>query len=206
MALYSKSIAEIVASTLKNKGAEPSVPKVTKGELKKQERAALKEEKEAAKLAAKEAKEAAKLAAKEEKAAAKLAAKGEKKTGKKVLPAIPEEVEPSPSLEGDTMIEGEDVEMEVVPEPKTKTMAPVKVKKTRKPRAKKEGGVSKKTKVPRWFSEYNKGMEEARGETDKERVRASAEEKWQKKGLPEKAEGERVKHFSKMYKMMFGQQ
>ena len=201
MALYSKSISEIVAAKL-NKGKKKEEDAPVVNSAKEEKRLAKEAEKEAKRVAKEEAKEAAK----EEKRSAKEAAKEEKKAGKKETPAPP----PSPineSIEGETA-----VEMEVdVPEPKVKEVEIVKVKKNRKPKAPKEEGeekVSKKTKKPtgppKWFLEYNKGMQEARGITDPVEVKQAAQEKWQEEGLPKRVESEREKHISRMYNAMFG--
>lgn len=198
MGLYSKSISEIVAAKL-NKGKETG-EEVEKKPTKKEEAKAERER-------AKEEKRLAKEQEKEEKRLAKEAAREEKKAGKKVkeTPAPP----PSPANEesvgeGETAVEMEvDQEEEETPEPKIKTMKSVKVKKSRKPIAsgKKTAGAGK---APRWFVEYAKGMEAARGVTDPEVVKETAQAKWQQKGMPQRVAGEREKHVSRMYGMMFG--
>jgi hypothetical protein len=200
MGLYSKSISEIVAAKL-NKGKEEAVEKKpNKKEESKAERERAKEEKRLAKEQEKEEKRLAKEAAREEKKAA----------GKKVKesPAPPP---PSPakedSLEGETAVEmevdPEEEEAETPPPPKVKTMKSVKVKKSRKPAVvgKKTAGVGK---APKWFVDYAKGMEAARGVTDPETVKETAQAKWQEKGMPQRVAGEREKHVSRMYGMMFG--
>lgn len=88
-----------------------------------------------------------------------------------------------------------------------KEVEAVKVKKNRKPKApKNEEGVSKKRSSgpPKWFLEYNKGMQEARGVTDPVEIKQAAQEKWQEEGLPKRVESEREKHVSRMYNAMFG--
>jgi hypothetical protein len=197
MALYSKSISEIVAAKL-NKGKKIEVEGPSKSELKE----AAKEEKRAAKEAEKEEKRLAKEQEKEEKRLAKEAAKQEKKSVKEVPPPPP----PSPvneSIEGETA-----VEMEVdVPEPKVKIVETVKVKKNRKPKAVPvEGKVAKakKSTPPKWFLEYNKGMQAARGITDAAEIKEAAQANWEEEGLPKRVESEREKHVSRMYGMMFG--
>lgn len=196
MPLYSKSISEIVKAKLnKGKDTEEVEKKPTKKEEAKAERDRVKEEKRMAKEQEKEEKRLAKEAAKEE-----------KKAGKKVkeTPAPPPSPENEESVgEGETAVEMEvdQEEEDEVPEPKVKTVKTVKVKKSRKP------VVGKKTDVgkpPSWFVKYTREMEAARGITDTEAVKESAQSKWQEKGMPQRVASEREKHVSRMYGMMFG--
>jgi hypothetical protein len=198
MGLYTKSISEIVAAKIQ-KGQEPVEKAPSKKELAKAEREQVKE----AKRVAKEAEKEAKHVAKEAKVKAKETVKESNKVPK--MKCGGEERSEESVGDGETAVEMEvDVEeVEEQPAPKIKTLKTVKVKKARNP------PVTKKTaadvgKPPAWFVKYTKEMEAARGVTDKETVKESAQAKWQEKGMPKRVATERENHVSKMYGMMFG--
>jgi hypothetical protein len=191
MGLYTKSISEIVAAKIQ-KGKEPVEKAPSKKELAKAEREQVKEAKRVAKEAANEEKKNAKKVAKESKKAPKVKCDDEEPKEESVG-------------DGETAVEMEvDVEeVEEQPAPKIKTLKAVKVKKTRKPLVAKKTAVDV-GKPPTWFVKYTKEMEAARGVTDKETIKESAQAKWQEKGMPKRVTTERENHVSKMYGMMFG--
>jgi hypothetical protein len=189
MALYSKSISDIIATTLSKKAA-----KIGGGVAKKEK--AVKEKKE------KVVKEKKVLG---EPNAGKIR-KPRAPRKKKVVEEVVEEVAEESVGGGETVVE--DTVMEPVNEPVVEeVLEPVekvaKVTKTKSFKKEKKVRVAKIAGPPKWFMEYAKGMETAHGETDNEKIKEVATSKWQEEGMPKKVENERNHHVRRMYSMMF---
>lgn len=198
MSVYSKSISQIVADRLNKTKSKTVVVKNEKKEQKEAEQMAKKEQKEAERIVKKEQKEAERLAKKEQKNVVKEKEEEVEEEEEEVKKGT---IQPPSTPESGVVDEAETVTDEktkpVKRKRKVKTIEKVEdVKKQRK--------AASGTNPPKWFLEYNKQMELARGNTNVETIKESAKQKWEEKGMPERVVSEREKHVGRMYTMMFG--
>lgn len=201
MALYSKSISDIIATTMNKKSVKIAGGGVAKKEkvVKEKKEKVVKEKKVVPALVLGED---GVLVTNSEKIR-KPRAPRKKKVVEEVVVGGEESVGEGETVTEDTVMEPvveEDVEVVEVVEPIEKV---AKVTKTKSFKKEKKVRVAKVAGPPKWFMEYAKGMETAHGVTDNEKIKEAAASKWQEEGMPKQAENERNRHVKRMYSMMF---
>jgi hypothetical protein len=197
MALYSKSISDIIATTMNKKAAKLACGGVAKKEK------VVKEKKEKKVVPALVLGEDGPNAGKIRKPRAPRKKKVVEEVLAGVVPEREESVGGGETVTEDTVMEPvveEYVEAVEVVEPIEKV---AKVTKTKSFKKEKKVRVAKIAGPPKWFMEYAKGMETAHGVTDNEKIKEVATSKWQEEGMPKRAENERNHHVRRMYSMMF---
>lgn len=205
MALYSKSISDIIATTMNKKAAKLAGGGVAKKEkvVKEKKEKVVKGKKVVPALVLGEDGVLVPNAGKIRKPRAPRKKKVVEEVLAGVVPEREESVGGGETVTEDTVMEPvveEAVEAVEVVEPIEKV---AKVTKTKSFKKEKKVRVAKVAGPPKWFMEYAKGMETAHGVTDNEKIKEVATSKWQEEGMPKRAENERNHHVRRMYSMMF---
>ena len=197
MALYSKSISDIIASTMNKKSA-----KIAGGGVAKKEKV-VKEKKEKVVKEKKVVSGEDGVLVPHPGKIRKPRAPRKKKVVEEVVPEREESVGGGETVTEDTVMEPA-VEKGVEAVEAVEAVEKVaKVTKTKSFKKEKKVRVAKVAGPPKWFMEYAKGMETAHGVTDNEKIKEAATSKWQEEGMPKQAETERNRHVRRMYSMMF---